>query len=227
MQLTWKDFSKMAAAPAKPKAKAPAQAKPSIISNDGKTFTLGNGQTLSHVVNEWKKRNPGKKITAEQIIAANGNLPANRYQAGKAYKIPSMAKGVNNPFNMRHYHQKWLGEDSAGLSKGEMLNFKDLWHGFRAGSRNAANLMGKLDDPTISNFGPIYSPAHENDTAQHMSNISKITGIGLDERIDPNDNAMWLKFLKGLARAESGDKALKGLTEEQMMKAIESGRSSK
>ncbi len=166
MDITWEYFSKHAAA--KTDQPKPAVVQP-IISKDGKTFTLKPGQTLSHVVNEWKKAHPGKSITADRIISANGNTPANRYQAGKVYRMPAMTSGENNPFNMRHYHQKWLGEDSAGRSKGDMLNFKDLWHGFRAGSRNAANLMSKLKDPTIGNFGPKYSPKHENDTAKHMS----------------------------------------------------------
>lgn len=194
---------------------------------DGSTFTLGSGKTLSHVVSEWNRLHPDRKITVDRIVAANGMLRPEKYVAGKAYVMPRAKTGVNNPFNMRHYNQKWLGEDSAGIPRGEMLSFKDLFHGVRAGSRNAANLMAKLETPTIRSFVPIYSPDHENDTQTHMGNISRASGIGPDDVIDPNDDAKWIKFLKGLATAESGKGSLKGLSEDQILKAVQSSRVSK
>lgn len=213
----WKFFAKQAV----------SQADVRLISEDGTTFSLSPGKTISHVVSEWNKAHPGMKITAEQIVAANDNLIPEKYVAGRKYRMPAVPAGRNNPFNMRHYNQGWLGEETAGLNRGDFLSFRDLWHGVRAGSRNASNLMSRLKSPTLRNFVPVYSPKHENNVKKHMSTISKGSAIGADETIDPNNSEQWIRFLKGLAVAESGKDALKGLTDDQIREAVESGRTSK
>ena len=111
-----------------------------------------------------------------------------------------------------------------------MLNFKNNFYGFRAGSRNARNILLKLKGqgkvPSIRNFTPIFSPRTENDTDKHMSNISKLSRIGLDDAINPDDDTQFFKFLTGLAIAESGMKSLKGVNQKTIMDAIKSGRKS-
>lgn len=135
--------------------------------------------------------------------------------------------GVNNMFNMRNYSQGWLGEDVKGLSRGQMLNFNSPWHGFRAGSRNAMNILKSLQKPTIRNFTPIFSPKVENDVDKHMSNISKLSGIGPDDVLDTSNNEQMFRFLTGLAMAESGNKALQGLTAKRILEAISDARTSR
>lgn len=135
--------------------------------------------------------------------------------------------GVNNMFNMRNYFQGWLGEDVKGLSRGQMLNFNSPWHGFRAGARNAMNILKNLQKPTIRSFTPIFSPKVENDVDKHMSNISKLSGIGLDDVLDASNNEQMFRFLTGLAMAESGNKALQGLTSRRILEAISDARTSR
>lgn len=83
--------------------------------------------------------------------------------ASSAAPVSGKHVGRNNPYNMRHYSQGWLGEDSAGLNKGDMLNFSSQYYGWRAGSRLARNILTKLKAegkvPSIRNFTPIFSPA--------------------------------------------------------------------
>lgn len=144
--------------------------------------------------------------------------------------------GKNNVFNLRHYRQNWLGEETEGLGRGDMLNFTSKKLGWRAGSRNARNLLDKIKasgkSPSIRNFTPLYSPAkgdfsrRENDVARHMGNISKLSVLGLDDPINPDDDTQFFKFLTGLAMAESGKDSLKGMTFNEIMDAIKSGRRS-
>lgn len=144
--------------------------------------------------------------------------------------------GRNNPFNMRHYYQGWLGEDVAGLNRGDMLNFSSPYYGWRAGARNARNILMRLKAqgkvPSIRNFTPIISPAKgdymkkENDVPKHMKNISDLSLIGIDDAINPDDDTQFFKFLTGLSMAESGSCALKGMKSKDILKAIRSGRTS-
>ena len=144
--------------------------------------------------------------------------------------------GKNNPFNMRHYLQGWLGEDSSGLGKGDMLNFSSPYYGWRAGARNARNILLRLKEsgktPTIRNFTPIYSPKNgdfkknENNVKRHMKNISSLSRIGLDDEINPDDETQLFKFLTGLAMSESGFGSLNGMKAKDILRAIRSGKKS-
>ncbi len=184
---------------------------------------------------------PGKAYNMPQFPVANG-APAHQKPA-KTMAPPAKASpvgtetrnvgaygGVNNMFNMRHYNQKWLGEITTGLNKGDMLGFETPWHGFRAGSRNVRRIMDRLVSQrkkrTIRNFTPIFSPEIENDVKRHMGNISSFSGIGLDDEIDVNNNDQMYKLLTGLARAESGKSSLNGLSRDRIMDAIRSSKKS-
>ena len=138
--------------------------------------------------------------------------------------------GKNNMFNMRHYKQKWLGEVIDGLNTGDMIGFKTPWHGFRAGSRNVRMLMQRLaaqgKKKTIRNFTPVFSPKVENDVDTHMNNISKYSGLGIDDVVDIDSDDQMYKLLTGLAKAESGNNALMGLDKTKILEAIKSSRKS-
>lgn len=161
---------------------------------------------------------------------------ANPKATAQTAPAPEKVVGQNNPFNLRHYFQKWQGENSSGLGKGDMLNFSSQYYGWRAGARNARNILRKLEaqgiTPSIWNFTPVYSPAkgdyakNENNVNQHMNNISKLSVLGLDDAIDPDNDTQFFKFLTGLAMAESGPDALKGMKADDILKAIRAGRRS-
>ena len=61
---------------------------PNYINNDGETFTLPKGKTLSHVVEEHNRFFPHAKITWQELSRANGDLAPEKFQAGKPYKLP-------------------------------------------------------------------------------------------------------------------------------------------
>ena len=170
------------------------------------------------------------KDLVKSSAVANPTAPAPTTQVTGKYV------GKNNPFNMRHYFQGWLGEDVSGLNRGDMLNFSSQYYGWRAGARNARNILGKLKAsgkvPSIRNFTPIISPAKgdymkkENDVPRHMKNISDLSLIGIDDAIDPDNDTQFFKFLTGLSMAESGTEALKGMKSKDILRAIRSGRTS-
>lgn len=61
------------------------------FSDDGSTFTLGNGQTPSHAVQLWNRLHPDRRITIQQLLAANPGIDQRRYRAGRAYRMPNVA----------------------------------------------------------------------------------------------------------------------------------------
>lgn len=61
----------------------------SVFSADFKTFKLKPGQSIGHVVAEWNKLHPDNKVTVDDVVYANGGIPAARYLSGKKYKFPS------------------------------------------------------------------------------------------------------------------------------------------
>lgn len=191
----------------------------------GRTFTLGKGKTLSHVVKAWNSANPARKINLKALISANGGLDPKKYVSGKAYKMPSSAYDRNNPGNVRFYGQKWLGEISDGLSHGDFSAFDTPEHGARAAVRSSMNIAKKLDSPTIDAIMKVYSPTNENDTERHAINISRISGIPKDRALKPDDVGKWVDFARGLFQAETGKKY--SFSPNQMTNIVQSAMTSK
>lgn len=191
----------------------------------GRTFALGRGQTLSHVVKEWNAANPGRKIDLKALISANGGLDPKKYVAGKSYKMPLSAADRNNPGNVRFYNQKWLGEIADGLQKGDFSAFDTPEHGARAAVRASMNIAKNLESPTIDGIMKAYSPTNENNTASHAVNVSRISGIPKDRVLKPDDVGQWVDFARGLFRSETGNRYV--FTPAQMTNIVESARTSK
>lgn len=59
------------------------------LSDDGTHFKLDPGETVGAVINEWKSRHPDSDVSVEDVVRANGGIPAQRYLAGKKYKFPT------------------------------------------------------------------------------------------------------------------------------------------
>lgn len=190
-----------------------------------RTFKLGNGQTLSHVVKAWNSANPARKINLKALISANGGLDPKKYVSGKTYKMPSSAYDRNNPGNVRFYGQNWLGEIADGLSNGDFSAFDTPEHGARAAVRTTMNIARKLPSPTIEEIMRIYSPTNENNTARHAASISRISGIPKARALRQGDVGQWVDFARGLFQAETGKKY--SFSPSQMTNVVESAMTSK
>lgn len=244
------------------------------FSQDGSTFSLRNGQTLSHVVQAWNRAHPNRRITLAQLRAANPGISDTRFRAGKSYRMPgaqpsaatpaparpapapataparpdapaaqrpaavpaatatpAQARGAypgvnNNPGNMRHYDQGWLGERSQGLNQGDFLRFDNPQNGLRAASRLLMRTLGRSANPTIADIVPIYSPTNENDVATHTANISRISGLDENQRLDVNNTGQMVDLLHGVVGAESGQPNWNWFTPQEHTNAVIRARSS-
>jgi len=223
---TWNDFVKVSG----------------VIGADGRTFMLPKGKTLSHVVSEWNNANRNRRISVNDIVAANSGLDARKYVAGRKYNMPvkthtQAAIGVpqargkfplanNNPGNMRFYNIGWLGELRNGLKNGDFTKFDTPQHGLRAMARNLMNIGKRQKAFTIDSITPIYSPPNENNVKRHASNISSISGLSGNKVLDPNNNKHMTSLLKGFLGAESGNKVMNWFTEKELLDAVRAARTS-
>lgn len=259
MSVEWKDFVKTAYAV------------------KGNMFRLDKGEAPGLVAK-------AHKIPVGDLLAANPGVKANKYVAGKWYRMPSPAPAprasqaapaprpalapqarpnaaqsgtrhvvqvsipqtpgpvaqtrprltrqqrANNIYNMRHYRQGWQGEVSDGLSKGDFLGFATKWHGARAGMRNIRTLLNRLASQgrpaTMRNLIPIFSPSSENDVGGHIRNTSFLSGISPDQDLGRIDDETMFRLATGLAMAESGRGALRGLSQKGIMDAVQASKRS-
>ena len=245
------------------------------FSQDGSTFTLRNGQTLSHVMQAWNRAHPGRRITLAQLRAANPGISDTKFRAGKSYRMPgawpdaatpaparsaldavpaparpaapaaqrpatapaapstpAQARGTypganNNPGNMRHYNQGWLGERSHGLNEGDFLRFDNPQNGLRAASRLLMRTLRRSANPTIADIVPIYSPTNENDVATHTANISRISGLGANQRLDVDNTGQMVDLLHGVVGAESSQPNWNWFTPQEQTNAVLRARTSR
>lgn len=253
MNAKWKDFVKTAYAVR------------------GDMFRLDKGEVPGLVAK-------AQKLSVGDLLAANPGVKANKYVAGKWYRMPSPAPApqasqaapasqtrpnaaqsgarhmvqvsipqtpglvaqtrprltrqqrANNIYNMRHYRQGWQGEVSDGLRNGDFLGFDTKWHGARAGMRNIRTLLDRLSSQgrpaTMRNLIPIFSPSSENDVGGHIRNTSFLSGISPDRDLGRIDDETMFRLATGLAMAESGRGALRGLSQKAIMDAVQASKRS-
>lgn len=233
------------------------------FSRDGSTFTLRNGQTLSHVMQAWNRAHPNRRVTLAQLRATNPGISDTRFRVGKSYRMPgtqpaastpapartapvpapsparpaapatpTQARGAypganNNPGNMRHYNQGWLGEQSQGLNQGDFLRFDNPQNGLRAASRLLMRTLRRSANPTIADIVPIYSPTNENDVATHTVNISRISGLGENQRLDVENTGQMVDLLHGVVGAESSQPNWRWFTPQEQTNAVLRARTSR
>lgn len=159
------------------------------------------------------------KLEALVKIAARATAAASQPSRG-AYP-----GSKNNPANMRHYNQGWYGEKTKGLNQGDFLKFDTPHNGLRAASRCLTTLGSRAPGGfTISNVIPRFSPRSENNTENHIANISSISGIGKDQVIDPKNDGQMADLLRGVTGAESGRATQNWFTPQEYTNAVRRAR---
>lgn len=162
-----------------------------------------------------------------------------------------ITKVVNNPGNLRPPRKKplWRGELDYEGRKPDVgfARFDTPQHGLRAMMSNLRNIRplsyAELHDgydmvpeadmwkyhtspafSTLNNIIPRYAPRSENDTAGHISNTSKVSGIDPDARLDFGDDKQMVNLARGIVDSESGRQAMNWFTPEEYLNAVKSSR---
>lgn len=173
--------------------------------------------------------------SAVQQTQTNPSAPS--IQAGWAPSAPSQTATQqqdqrgdypgrrNNPGNMRFYPGiNWHGEQSQGLQRGDYNVFDSPTNGLRAMVRQWMN-TGRRNPPfTIENVANHYAPTNENNTARYIRNISRISGLGSDQVLDPDNDGQMVDLARGVTTAESGDAEWNWFTPQEQTNAVHRAR---
>ncbi|NAW66147.1 virion protein [Photobacterium halotolerans] len=119
-----------------------------------------------------------------------------------SYKA-TLPRGVrnNNPVNIE-YNQANDWEGQKG-SDGRFVIFSNPAYGFRAGARVLRSYY-RQGYRTLSQMINRFAPSHENNTSAYVNNVSKWTGIGVNDAVDVTDANQLANLLHAMARMEVG-----------------------
>ena len=100
----------------------------------------------------------------------------------------------NNPGNLIKTSIPWVGKITPGTDA-RFEQFTSLEDGTRAMLMDIINDITKDGKDTIKKLINEYAPAHENNTAAYITQVSTATGLGPDEKIVLSDT-----FLRNIAQ---------------------------
>jgi flagellar biosynthesis/type III secretory pathway M-ring protein FliF/YscJ len=121
----------------------------------------------------------------------------------------SLPRGMrnNNPGNLVLTYIPWKGKvPNYDNTDGRFEQFTDYHWGIRAMIKDIQSDI-RSGKNTIRKLITEYAPAHENNTASYISNLSQQTGIGPDEVISPSKSTMRPVVME-IARIENGRDAI-------------------
>ena len=124
----------------------------------------------------------------------------------------SLPRGIrnNNPLNIRRSKDKWKGM-KAQQSDAQFVQFESMEWGWRAAFwLLTRTYYHKYRLYTIRTIVSRWAPASENNTKAYVDNVSRLTGIGLDEPIGiPGEQpARWMMVGVAMAIQECGTESL-------------------
>jgi hypothetical protein len=99
-------------------------------------------------------------------------------------KMGNLTRGIrnNNPMNLRKTDINWDGKVPGSDESFE--TFKSPQYGIRAGAKVLLNYQRLHGLDTINKIINRFAPPSENDTNAYAEHVSKVLGVGLDERIN-------------------------------------------
>lgn len=109
----------------------------------------------------------------------------------------------NNPGNIRHSGSAWLGK-SATQTDPEFVQFDSPHFGIRALSRVLRNYTRLHGINTLRGAISRWAPSVENPTAAYIDNMVRWSGLGADEPISFDSEAVLLAVVPGIIRMENG-----------------------
>lgn len=108
----------------------------------------------------------------------------------------------NNPLNIEYSPRNdWDGQLS---NSGERFaRFKNPAYGFRAAAK-VLRSYARQGFTTLDEMINRFAPSHENDTNLYTKNVSDWTGIGINQRVDVNDDEELASVIHAMSRMEVG-----------------------
>ena len=127
-----------------------------------------------------------------------------------------MARGIrnNNPGNIRVGGSQWQGM-SAVQTDSEYVQFDDPVFGIRALAKLLTNYQSRYGLNTVRGIITRWAPPTENITAAYIDNVSRMTGLGPDERFNVGD--YMVPMVKAIITHENGEQPY---TDEQIDRGI-------
>lgn len=115
-----------------------------------------------------------------------------------------MARGIrnNNPGNIRHGGSQWQGM-SAQQTDTDYVQFDDPVYGIRALAKLLSNYQTRYGLNTVRAIITRWAPPVENITPAYIANVSRLTGLGPDERFNISD--YMTPMVKAIITHENGE----------------------
>ncbi len=116
----------------------------------------------------------------------------------------------NNPCDIEAT-QPWMGlmpfEQMNSEQRGEprFAVFKSPAWGFRAAIMLLRNYYRHYGLETVDKLAARWAPPSENDTAQYVATVCRLTGFGHDQTLDMEDGKTLCTLVKAFTQMESGE----------------------
>lgn len=112
----------------------------------------------------------------------------------------------NNPLNIRISNNNWEGK-VANNTDGSFEQFESMPYGYRAAIKNINTQINRGNN-TLRKLIGSWAPASDgNSPDSYAQFVAKHAGIGVDDRIDPNNRDLMIKIIAAMAFKENGEEA--------------------
>lgn len=113
----------------------------------------------------------------------------------------------NNPLNLRISDTPWQGK-IASNTDGSYEQFDNIINGYRAGIKNMKTRIGEGNN-TIRKLIAVWAPSGDgnNNPESYARDVAQMSGVGIDEVINPNDPTIMTKIVASMVRVENGQDA--------------------
>lgn len=108
----------------------------------------------------------------------------------------------NNPLNIRHNSDKFLGETSVRKDPA-FKSFISMPYGYRAAFVILAN-YNKVGANTIDEIIKKWAPPTENRTESYINNVVSRSGVGRFQNLTLRDGELYIKIVSAMCLSENG-----------------------
>lgn len=120
-----------------------------------------------------------------------------------------MARGLrnNNPLNIRHSSNTFVGEVSGGDKA--FKSFKSADYGYRAAFVILHTYLEKYHRDTIEEIIKAWAPPEDkNDTESYIASVEENSGIGRKESLTTKSGDDYIKIVAAMSKVENGKPAV-------------------
>jgi hypothetical protein len=116
-----------------------------------------------------------------------------------------MARGLlnNNPGNIRHNQDKFLGEILPSKDK-SFKQFTGMAYGYRAMFVTLATYLTKYKRDTVEKIIKAWAPENENNTEGYIQRVSSSSGIGRNKALTLQSGNEYIKIVAAMSLVENG-----------------------